>query len=102
VTADELARAKDSILNSWIFNFDTRQEVMAERMLDEFYGYPADFLERYRAGIEKVTTDDVARVARAYVHKDKLALLVVGKAQDFDRPLDSFGAVTTLDITIPQ
>jgi zinc protease len=102
VTADELARAKDSILNSWVFNFDTRQEVMAERMLEEFYGYPADFLERYRAGIEKVTTDDVARVARAYVHKDKLALLVVGKAQDFDRPLDSFGAVTTLDVTIPQ
>ena len=102
VTADELARAKDSILNSFVFNFDSRQEVMAERMLYEFYGYPADFLERYRAGIEKVTTDDVARVARAYVHKDKLALLVVGKAQDFDRPLDSFGAVTTLDVTIPQ
>jgi hypothetical protein len=44
----------------------------------------------------------VARVARAYVHKDKLALLVVGKAQEFDRPLDAFGPVTNLDITIPQ
>jgi len=101
-TAEELARAKDSILNSFVFNFDTKQEVMAERMLYEFYGYPPDFLERYRAAIEKVTTADVARVARSYVHKDKLALLVVGKAQDFDRPLDSFGPVTNLDITIPQ
>jgi len=101
-TAEELARAKDSILNSFVFNFDTKQEVMAERMLYEFYGYPPDFLERYRAAIEKVTTADVARVARSYVHKDKLALLVVGKAQDFDRPLDSFGPVTTLDVTIPQ
>jgi zinc protease len=101
-TPEELARAKDAILNSFVFNFDTKQEVMAERMLYEFYGYPADFLERYRAAIEKVTTDDVARVARAYVHKDKLALLVVGKAQDFDRKLDTFGPLTTLDVTIPQ
>jgi hypothetical protein len=101
-TADELERAKDAILNSFVFNFDTKQEVMAERMLYEFYGYPLDFLERYRAGIEKVTTDDVARVARAHVHRQQLALLVVGKAQDFDRPLAGFGPVTTLDITIPE
>jgi zinc protease len=101
-SADELARAKDAILNSFVFRFDTKQEVMAERMLYEFYAYPADFLERYRAGIEKVTADDVARVARAHVHRDKLALLVVGKAQDFDRPLAGFGEVATLDITIPE
>jgi zinc protease len=101
-TADELTRARDSILNSFVFNFDTKQEVMAERMLYEFYGYPPDFLERYRAGIEKVTADDIARVARAHVHKDKLALLVVGKARDFDRPLAGFGQVATLDITIPE
>jgi zinc protease len=101
-TADELTRAKDAILNSFVFRFDTKQKVMAEKMLYEFYGYPPDFLERYRAGIEKVTADDVARVARAHVHKDKLALLVVGKAADFDRPLAGFGPVATLDITIPE
>jgi len=85
-----------------VFRFDTKQEVMAERLLYEFYGYPPDFLQQYRAGIEKVTTDDVARVARAHVHRDKLALLVVGKASDFDRPLASFGPVATLDIAIPE
>jgi zinc protease len=70
-------------------------------MAYEFYGYPEDFLEKYRTGIEKVTQQDVDRVAQKYVHKDKLAVLVVGKAADFDRPLSSFGPVTTLDITIP-
>jgi zinc protease len=100
-TAEELNRAKEAILNSFIFQFDSKQKVMAQKALYEFYGYPPDFLERYRAGIEKVTADDVARVARQYVHKDKIALLVVGKAQDFDQPLSSFGSVTNLDITIP-
>lgn len=102
VAPEELARARDSILNSWVFNFDTKSEVMAERMLYEFYGYPADFLDRYRAGIEAVTTEDVSRVARAHVHRERLALLVVGKAEEFDRPLGSFGPVETLDVTIPQ
>jgi len=98
----ELERAKDAILNSFIFRFDTKEEVLTERMLLEFYGYPADFTARYRTGIEKVTADDVARVARKYVNKDKLALLVVGKSADFDRPLSGFGNVQTIDITIPE
>jgi zinc protease len=101
-TAEELQRAKDAILNSFIFNFDTAGEVLRAKMQYEFYGYPLDFLERYRTGIEKVTAEDVARVARQYVHKDKLAVLVVGKAADFDKPLSAFGAVTALDVTIPE
>jgi zinc protease len=100
-TPAELTKAKESILNSFVFRFDSKEKVMRERMTYEFYGYPADFLEKYRAGIEKVTQQDVARVAHQYVHRDQLAVLVVGKAADFDRPLSSFGPVTTLDISIP-
>jgi zinc protease len=102
VTQDEVQRAKDSILNSFIFSFDSKEKVLAERMAYEFYGYPADFLERYRAGIEKVTIADVDRVARKYVHPEKLATLVVGNAKDFDRDLAAFGKVTPIDISIPQ
>jgi zinc protease len=98
---EELTKAKESILNSFVFRFDSKEKVLRERMTYEFYGYPADFLEKYRAGIEKVTQQDVTRVAHQYVHRDQLAVLVVGKAEDFDRPLSSFGPVTTLDITIP-
>jgi hypothetical protein len=101
-TPEELTKAKDAILNSFVFRFDSKEKVLRERMTYEFYGYPADFLERYRVGIEKVTLDDVKRVADKYIHKNQFAVLVVGKASDFDRPLSSYGPVTTLDITIPQ
>src|SRR5205814_916736 len=53
VTDDEIKRAKDSILNAFVFNFDTPDKVLRERMAYEFYGYPPDFLEKYRAGIDK-------------------------------------------------
>lgn len=97
----EIRRAKDSILNSFVFNFDSPEKVLRERMAYEFYGYPADFLERYRAGIEKVQAADVARAAAKYLQKDKLVVLVVGNTADFDKPLSSLGPVTNIDIAIP-
>jgi zinc protease len=102
VKPQELKKAKDAILNSFIFEFDSNEKVLAERMRYEFYSYPADFLERYRAGIERVTPADVDRVAKKYVHPEKLAILVVGNAKDFDRDLATFGKVTPVDIAIPQ
>lgn len=100
-TGEEIRRGKEAILNSFIFRFDSKEKVLREQAGNAFYGYPPDFLERYRREIEKVTAADVARVAKKYVHREDLAILVVGKAADFDRPLSSFGKVTTVDITIP-
>ena len=102
ITDDEVRRAKDSILNSFVFNFDSKAKVLRERMAYEFYGYPLDFLERYRDGIEKATREDVERVAQKYIPpKEQLRILVVGNPGEFDKPLDTLGHVTTLDITIP-
>ena len=100
-TPAELKRAKDDILNSFIFRFDTPEKVLHEKMAYEFYHYPLDFLEHYRTEVEKVTSDDVARVAHKYVHKDKLAVLVVGNDTEFGKALSSLGPVQDVDITIP-
>jgi zinc protease len=101
LTDAEIKRAKDSILNSFIFAFDSPAKILRERMAYEFYGYPPDFLERYRAGVERVTKDDVARVAAKYLHREKMAVLVVGNTSEFGKPLTSLGAVKELDISIP-
>src|SRR5205807_8511288 len=64
--------------------------------------YAADYLERYQKGVEKVTAEDVDRVAQKYLQRNQFAVLVVGKAADFEKPLSSFGPVTNVDISIPQ
>jgi len=102
VTETELKKGKDSILNSFIFEFDSKEKVLSEKMRYEFYGYPPNFLEMFRAGIEKVTPSDVDRVAKKYLHPEKMAILVVGNSKDFDRDLKTFGNVTPVDIAIPQ
>lgn len=99
--AAEMKRAKDQILNSFIFRFDTPGKVLREKMSYEFYHYPLDFLERYRSEIDKVSSDQVTEVARKYLQKDKLAVLVVGNDAEFDKPLSSLGPVQAVDISIP-
>ena len=101
ISAAEIKRAKDSILNGFIFNLDSPDKILRERMAYEFYGYPQDYLEKFREGVEKVTEADVARAASKYLHKEKLAILVVGNPPEFDKPLSSLGAVTNIDISIP-
>jgi zinc protease len=101
ITDEEIKRAKDAILNSFIFRFDSPGKVLQEKMAYEFYGYPLDFLERYQSGIEKVTKEDVARVAAKYIHRDQMSVLVVGNTGEFDKALSTLGPVTNIDITIP-
>ena len=100
-TPDELRKAKDQVLNSFIFNYDSRDKTLNEQVMLAFYGYPPDFLEKYKAGIEKVTAADVTRVANKYIDASKLAILVVGNESEIKPPLSTLGKVTTLDITIP-
>lgn len=102
-TETEVTRAKDDILNSFLFRYDTRDKVLAEQERLEFYGFPADYLETYKAAIEKVTIDDLKAVARKYIHPEKLAVLVVGNEAEIKPWLDALqlGAVKRVDITIP-
>jgi len=101
INDEEIKLAKDAILNSFVFRFDSPGKVLQEKIAYEFYGYPLDFLENFQKEIEKVTREDVARVAAKYIHREQMAVLVVGNVGEFDKPLSSLGTVSKLDIAIP-
>jgi zinc protease len=101
-TEDELKRAKDQVLNSFIFRYDSVEKVLNEQAKLEFYNYPLDSLAKYREGVEKVTTADLDRVAKKYIDPSKLAVLVVGNSSEFGTPLSTLGPVKPIDITIPM
>jgi predicted Zn-dependent peptidase len=101
VTDEELALAKESYLNSFVFNFESKGQAVTRLMTYAYYGYPADFLQKIKANVEKVTKADVLRVAKSHLRPDKLQILIVGRPDDCDKPLSTLGEVKTLDITIP-
>jgi zinc protease len=101
ITDEELALAKDGFLNSFVFNFESKGEIIERLMTYEYFGYPADFLLKIKANVEKVTKADVLRVAKKHLHPDKLQIIAVGRPDDFDQPLSALGPVNEIDITIP-
>jgi zinc protease len=100
-TPEELRKAKDDVMNSFIFHYDTPEKTLNEQVTLAFYGYPPDFLEKYKDGIARVTAADVTRVANKYIDVSKLAIVVVGNKTEIKPPLAALGKVTELDITIP-
>ncbi len=101
VTDEELKQAIDGFMNSSVFDYDTKGEILSRALRYEYHDYPQDFVEQLMAGIREVTKADVKRVAAEYLHPDKFTLIAVGKASDFDKPLNTLGDVTEVDITIP-
>jgi len=103
-TEAELTSAKDQLLNSFIFRYDSKGKIISTAAQLEFYGYPPDFLEKYRAGIEAVTIADLERVARKYIDPSKFAVLIVGNESQFSAPLTDLrlGPAHPIDITIPM
>ncbi|MGB0563063.1 MAG: M16 family metallopeptidase [Spirulinaceae cyanobacterium] len=103
ISEAELAYAKESILNSFVFNFQSPSQLMSRLMRYEYYGYPADFVFQYQRGIKAATIADVQRVAQEYLKPEQLTTLVVGNSAAMTPSLESLGVeVQTLDITIPE
>ncbi|MGH9162822.1 MAG: M16 family metallopeptidase [Vicinamibacteraceae bacterium] len=100
-TDEEVARGKAAILNSFVFQFATVGQVLNRQLDFEYYDVPLDWLDRYRAEVEKVTTAQVRAVAQRYIHPDRFSIVIVGTGEGYDKKLDAFGTVRALDISIP-
>jgi predicted Zn-dependent peptidase len=98
ITNEELAIAKESILNSDVFQYVTPSQIVNRYAWLEYYGYPSDQLKKNVEAIRAVTKADIEAVARKYLHPDKLTILAVGPIDQFDAPLSGFGSVTTLEL----
>jgi zinc protease len=78
VTDEELADAKAYIMGSFPLRFDTTAKLAEVLGQVEFYGLGLNYFTDYPSWIEKVTSDDVLRVAKQYLRPDRYALVVVG------------------------
>ena len=103
VSADELATAKETALNSLVFAFDTKTKTLGRMLVYEYYGYPRDFIEQYQKALAAVTRADVLRVAKDHLRPERATVVAVGRPKDFGQPLTALGGpVTPIDLTIPE
>jgi zinc protease len=97
-TEDEVKRAIDSYLNSQVFDYESKANVMNRLVQLTFEGRSLDTPEQDIETYSKLTVDDIRRVAREYLHPDKMTVIVIGNAAQFDRPLSDFGEVNEIEL----
>jgi predicted Zn-dependent peptidase len=102
VTEKELDEAKQAVLNSFVFFFDSPAKTLNRVMRYEYFGYPKDFLFQYQKAIAAVTRADVLRVVKEHIRPEDLAVVAVGNPKEFGKPLTTLGKVSELDLTIPE
>ena len=95
-TDAEMQVAKDSLINSFVFEYDTPEKLVSQRALREMLGYPPDYLKSYPANIRKVTKAEVVEAARKYLHPDRMVQLIVGDKAQLEGQLATLGSVTTV------
>ncbi|MCX5799900.1 MAG: pitrilysin family protein [Candidatus Eisenbacteria bacterium] len=95
-TADEVKKAVDSYVNSYVFDYESKSQVVRRLVQLRFEGRPLDTPQKDMEAYAKLTVADIRGAAQRYLHPDKLTLLVVGNAKLFDRPLGDFGTVNEM------
>ncbi len=102
VTAEELQRAKDSVINSFVFNFDDPAKVLSRVMRYEYFGYPKDYLFQYQKAVVATTIQDIQQAAQRNLKPSQLVTMVVGNDKAIVPALSTLNqTVKAIDITIP-
>jgi predicted Zn-dependent peptidase len=96
----ELDLAKESIVNNFVFNYATSDQIVNAKAMLELTGFPPDQMKKDMEAYQAVTLDDCRRVAAKYLQPDNMVIVITGNKELFDGPMDSFGTVTEVDLEI--
>jgi zinc protease len=80
VTDQELSEAKSFLMGSFPLRLDSTAKLAQVLAQVEFYGLGFEYFSQYPKWIEKVTKEDIQRVAKQYLKPERYALVVVGNA----------------------
>lgn len=78
LTEEELVRAKNAIINQFVFQFEDDKRTLASEVRRRDHKMPDGYLQNFRSEIDKLTLSDLKRVGKLYFQSDKLIVTVVG------------------------
>ena len=87
VRGSELAWAKKSLNNSFIFSFQSVDQIAYQQMMIEYDTLPQNFLSTYRKKIGEVSEEDINHTAARYFTSQNFVTLVLGNETAFDKPV---------------
>jgi zinc protease len=87
----ELSDAQAYLAGSFPLTIETPNEIATQVLNVVFYDLPVEEIGTFRERVQRVTPDDILRVARFYVRPDRLSIVLVGNAAEFVPQLKRVG-----------
>ncbi len=84
-TLDELDGAKSYLTGAYALRFESSASIASQLLWMQIEDLGIDYADRRNALVEKVTLDDVKRVAKRLIEADRLITTIVGKPVDAKR-----------------
>ncbi|MYH49156.1 MAG: insulinase family protein, partial [Gammaproteobacteria bacterium] len=94
----EVEAAVEAASNGFCFNFQGAMQVVSRRVLHDAQELPEDWLERYVAGVQRVSAADVHNVLRRHLDPGRMVILILGDPSRFDLPVETLGEVTVWEV----
>jgi zinc protease len=91
VSERELSDAQAYLAGSFPLTIETPNEIATQVLNVVFYDLPVEEIGTFRERVQRVTPDDILRVARFYVRPDRLSIVLVGNAAEFVPQLKRVG-----------
>ncbi|WP_028647563.1 pitrilysin family protein [Nocardiopsis sp. CNT312] len=101
VTEEELESVRESNTVGLPVAYSTARAVAGALVDIVVHDLPDDYVDRNRAGYERLTKDDLDSAAVEYLRPDEAVVVVVGDAERLREPLSSIGA-GPLEVRSPE
>ena len=109
VNQRELADAQAYLTGSFPLTIETPGAIALQVLNAVVFGLDLQELQNYRERVNRITPEDIQRVAQQYLHPDRLSIVLVGDANVFAKQLPALGfeqveriPLAQLDVSAPD
>ncbi len=93
VDAEELAKFVSFSVGSFGLSLETSRAVLSSLVDLEVHGLPDDSLDTFRARVGAATLEEVRAAATSRLHPDRVAIVVLGPAEQLKPQLEGLGPI---------
>ncbi len=97
VPEEELQMVKNYMVGNFPLQIETPQQVAGRVATLVLYGLERDYWDTYREKLSAITSVDLYRVARHYLHPSELSIVACGDVQALEAGMGEFGEMNVFN-----
>ncbi len=98
ITEEELIQQKNTILNRAVFRFTSANAIVTRAARTDLLGLEPGYYDKYIERVQELSIEDVQTAAKSQLSLEEAVILVVGNPEIFDKPLEEFGEIITIEL----